>query len=95
MSVIVKDSSGDIWLYCKGADSAVMPLITKGEIQKANAHVADFSMVHYPVYDNRRTKATAEANNLNTFLLLVAAIVFYCRNYWNFFLIFREVCERW
>ncbi|XP_018059116.1 PREDICTED: probable phospholipid-transporting ATPase IF [Atta colombica] len=44
MSVIVKDSSGDIWLYCKGADSAVMPLITKGEIQKANAHVVDFSM---------------------------------------------------
>ncbi|XP_018352435.1 PREDICTED: probable phospholipid-transporting ATPase IF [Trachymyrmex septentrionalis] len=44
MSVIVKDSSGDIWLYCKGADSAVMPLIIKGETQKTNAHVADFSM---------------------------------------------------
>ncbi|XP_018306223.1 probable phospholipid-transporting ATPase IF [Mycetomoellerius zeteki] len=44
MSVIVKDSSGDIWLYCKGADSAVMPLITKGETRKTNAHVVDFSM---------------------------------------------------
>ncbi|XP_018398443.1 PREDICTED: probable phospholipid-transporting ATPase IF [Cyphomyrmex costatus] len=44
MSVIVKDTAGDIWLYCKGADSAVMPLITKGKTRKTNAHVADFSM---------------------------------------------------
>ena len=63
----MKDSSGDIWLYCKGADSAVMPLIIKGETQKTNAHVADFSMVLYPVYDNRRTKATAEATNFQQF----------------------------
>lgn len=56
MSVIVKDSSGDIWLYCKGADSAIIPLIAEGKIQKATVHVTDFSMVRYPVCDNRRTK---------------------------------------
>ncbi|XP_024876630.1 probable phospholipid-transporting ATPase IF isoform X1 [Temnothorax curvispinosus] len=44
MSVIVKDSSEDIWLYCKGADSALLPLIVEGQIQKATTHVADFSM---------------------------------------------------
>ncbi|XP_011693120.1 PREDICTED: probable phospholipid-transporting ATPase IF [Wasmannia auropunctata] len=44
MSVIVKDTAGDIWLYCKGADSSVMPLITEGTIQKATVHVEDFSM---------------------------------------------------
>ncbi|KAL0110201.1 hypothetical protein PUN28_013685 [Cardiocondyla obscurior] len=44
MSVIVKDSSEDIWLYCKGADSAVLPLITEGQVQKAVVHVDDFSM---------------------------------------------------
>ncbi|XP_012530011.2 probable phospholipid-transporting ATPase IF isoform X2 [Monomorium pharaonis] len=44
MSVIVKDSSGDIWLYCKGADSAVMPLIIEGTVQEAAIHVTDFSM---------------------------------------------------
>ncbi|XP_011166374.2 probable phospholipid-transporting ATPase IF isoform X2 [Solenopsis invicta] len=44
MSVIVKDSSGDVWLYCKGADSAVMPLITKGTIERTAEHVTDFSM---------------------------------------------------
>ncbi|KAL6255347.1 hypothetical protein P5V15_013685 [Pogonomyrmex californicus] len=44
MSVIVKDSAGDIWLYCKGADSAVLPLIVEGKIQNVVTHVADFSM---------------------------------------------------
>ncbi|XP_020288805.1 probable phospholipid-transporting ATPase IF isoform X2 [Pseudomyrmex gracilis] len=44
MSVIVKDSEGDIWLYCKGADSSVIPLIVEGKIQEAKAQVADFSM---------------------------------------------------
>jgi len=63
MSVIVKDSSGDIWLYCKGADSSILPLIAEGKIQKAIAHVTDFSMVRCPVRDNRRTKARAKANS--------------------------------
>ncbi|XP_050456062.1 phospholipid-transporting ATPase IF-like isoform X4 [Cataglyphis hispanica] len=44
MSIIVKDSANDIWLYCKGADSAVLPLIVQGKIQEASLHVADFSM---------------------------------------------------
>lgn len=45
MSIIVKDSANDIWLYCKGADSAVLPLIVEGKIREASLHVADFSMV--------------------------------------------------
>lgn len=44
MSVIVKDSSGDIWLYCKGADSTVLPLIAEGKKQEAIVHITDFSM---------------------------------------------------
>ena len=45
MSVVVKDTAGDFWLYCKGADSAMFPLIISGKINEAIAHVADFSMV--------------------------------------------------
>lgn len=45
MSVIMKDEAGDIWLYCKGADSAVFPLIVKGKMRETAIHVADFSMV--------------------------------------------------
>lgn len=45
MSVIVKDTAGDFWLYCKGADSAMLPLIVSGKINEAITHVADFSMV--------------------------------------------------
>ncbi|XP_026825879.1 probable phospholipid-transporting ATPase IF isoform X2 [Ooceraea biroi] len=44
MSVIVKDTAGDIWLYCKGADSAVLPLIVEGNLQETALHVTDFSM---------------------------------------------------
>lgn len=47
MSVIVKDEMGDLWLYCKGADSAVFPLIVKGKVQEAAEHVSDFAMVRY------------------------------------------------
>lgn len=70
MSVIVKDSSEDIWLYCKGADSAVLPLITEGKIQEVTVHVADFSMVRCPIYNNHRTKARTKAEtaeNIFTF----------------------------
>ncbi|KAG7189384.1 hypothetical protein KM043_017031 [Ampulex compressa] len=44
MSVIVKDAANDLWLYCKGADSAVFPLIIEGKVDEAMAHVSDFSM---------------------------------------------------
>ncbi|OAD56072.1 putative phospholipid-transporting ATPase IF, partial [Eufriesea mexicana] len=44
MSVIVKDSAGDFWLYCKGADSAMFPLMVSGKINETITHVADFSM---------------------------------------------------
>ncbi|XP_015439518.1 PREDICTED: probable phospholipid-transporting ATPase IF [Dufourea novaeangliae] len=44
MSVIVKDNAGVHWLYCKGADSAILPLIVSGKVNETIAHVADFSM---------------------------------------------------
>ncbi|KAK2580780.1 hypothetical protein KPH14_011515 [Odynerus spinipes] len=44
MSVIVKDTVDDLWLYCKGADTAVLPLIVRGDVETAAAHVEDFSM---------------------------------------------------
>lgn len=71
MSVIVKDSSGDIWLYCKGADSALLPLIVEGKIQEATVHISDFSMVRCLIYNNRRTKARIKAETVeNLFAFL-------------------------
>uniref|UniRef100_A0ABD2X6E1 Phospholipid-transporting ATPase n=1 Tax=Trichogramma kaykai TaxID=54128 RepID=A0ABD2X6E1_9HYME len=44
MSVLVEDAAGDIWLYCKGADSALLPLLSSAdERQQAMHRVADFS----------------------------------------------------
>ncbi|XP_078052193.1 phospholipid-transporting ATPase IF, partial [Augochlora pura] len=43
MSIIVKDDNDDYWLHCKGADSAVLPLIVSGKVNEAINHVADFS----------------------------------------------------
>lgn len=45
MSVIVEDSAGDLFLYCKGADAVVFPLTTAGKIEEATEHVSDFSKV--------------------------------------------------
>lgn len=50
MSVIVKDSAGDIWLYCKGADSVIFPLTTSGQIDKAVQSVSDFSKVCHIIF---------------------------------------------
>ncbi|XP_058801756.1 phospholipid-transporting ATPase IF-like isoform X2 [Phymastichus coffea] len=44
MSVIVKDTAGVIWLYCKGADSSMFPLLARENLEAAKACVADFSM---------------------------------------------------
>lgn len=49
MSVIVEDAAGDIWLYCKGADTTVYPLIVAGKVEESKAHVDDFSMVRMSV----------------------------------------------
>lgn len=47
MSVIVQDSSNDIWLYCKGADSSILPLIVGTDVDEISAQVFDFSMVRF------------------------------------------------
>ncbi|KAF7997896.1 hypothetical protein HCN44_009294 [Aphidius gifuensis] len=43
MSVILQDDAGDVWLYTKGADSVMLPLIADGKLEESKAHLADFS----------------------------------------------------
>jgi magnesium-transporting ATPase (P-type) len=45
MSVVVQDKDRQIWLYCKGAESSVIPLAEAGLINETLQHVADFAMV--------------------------------------------------
>lgn len=45
MSVIIEDEEGIITLYCKGAESAVIPLVGEGPTEEILNHVADFAMV--------------------------------------------------
>ncbi|XP_076173411.1 phospholipid-transporting ATPase IF isoform X2 [Ptiloglossa arizonensis] len=47
MSIIVKDKAGDYWLYCKGADSTIFPLIESGMVNESITHVADFARRGY------------------------------------------------
>ncbi|XP_043928568.1 phospholipid-transporting ATPase IH isoform X2 [Protopterus annectens] len=39
MSVIVRSSTGDIYLFCKGADSSIFPRVTEGKVQQIQARV--------------------------------------------------------
>lgn len=50
MSVLIKDRAGDYWLYSKGADSTMLPIIIEGKINEVIAHVTDFSMVKRIVF---------------------------------------------
>ncbi|XP_055294187.1 phospholipid-transporting ATPase IG isoform X7 [Moschus berezovskii] len=47
MSVIVKTQSGDILLFCKGADSAVFPRVQNHEIELIKVHVERNAMEGY------------------------------------------------
>ncbi|XP_043314384.1 phospholipid-transporting ATPase IG [Cervus canadensis] len=47
MSVIVKTHSGDILLFCKGADSAVFPRVQNHEIELIKVHVEHNAMEGY------------------------------------------------
>uniref|UniRef100_A0A8C1B7V4 Phospholipid-transporting ATPase n=1 Tax=Cyprinus carpio carpio TaxID=630221 RepID=A0A8C1B7V4_CYPCA len=39
MSVIVRSSSGDYYLFCKGADSSVFPRVVSGKVEQVRARV--------------------------------------------------------
>ncbi|XP_020820884.1 phospholipid-transporting ATPase IH isoform X1 [Phascolarctos cinereus] len=39
MSVIVKSASGDIYLFCKGADSSIFPRVTEGKVDQIRSRV--------------------------------------------------------
>jgi magnesium-transporting ATPase (P-type) len=47
MSVVVQDKDGQIWLYCKGAESSVIPLTETGPIHDTLQQVADFALVSH------------------------------------------------
>ncbi|XP_015685489.1 probable phospholipid-transporting ATPase IH, partial [Protobothrops mucrosquamatus] len=39
MSVIVKSAKGEIFLFCKGADSSIFPRVTEGKIEQIKSRV--------------------------------------------------------
>ncbi|XP_035390770.1 probable phospholipid-transporting ATPase IH isoform X2 [Electrophorus electricus] len=39
MSVIVRSSSGELYLFCKGADSSIFPRIVSGKVARVQEHV--------------------------------------------------------
>uniref|UniRef100_A0A5F8GJ69 Phospholipid-transporting ATPase n=1 Tax=Monodelphis domestica TaxID=13616 RepID=A0A5F8GJ69_MONDO len=39
MSVIVRNARGDIFLFCKGADSTIFPRVQRGQIEMTKVHV--------------------------------------------------------
>ncbi|XP_075222064.1 phospholipid-transporting ATPase IF-like [Lycorma delicatula] len=43
MSVIVMDENDTIWLFCKGAETSLLPLIEGGFTEENNEHLQDFS----------------------------------------------------
>ena len=47
MSVIVEDEEGCIWLFCKGAESSVIPLCNSGPINETLKHVSEFAIVSF------------------------------------------------
>ncbi|KAJ1528456.1 hypothetical protein ONE63_006867 [Megalurothrips usitatus] len=44
MSVIVRDPSGQIWLFCKGAEATVLPLVTHGQKTRTMQCIHEFAM---------------------------------------------------
>ncbi|KAJ8890465.1 hypothetical protein PR048_009974 [Dryococelus australis] len=44
MSIVVQDDQGDIWLYCKGAEAAIIPLTEAGPTDKTLHHVGEFAL---------------------------------------------------
>lgn len=44
MSVVMQDKYGQIWLYCKGAESSVIPLTEAGPIHDTLQHITDFAL---------------------------------------------------
>lgn len=45
MSVIVENEDGALALYCKGAESAILPLVKEGPLVETLKHVSDFAQV--------------------------------------------------
>ncbi|KAG8282309.1 putative phospholipid-transporting ATPase IF [Homalodisca vitripennis] len=44
MSVVVSDSDDQVWLFCKGAESSMMPLMVSGHREETIRHYTDFSL---------------------------------------------------
>uniref|UniRef100_A0A8C7YBI4 Phospholipid-transporting ATPase n=1 Tax=Oryzias sinensis TaxID=183150 RepID=A0A8C7YBI4_9TELE len=48
MSVIVRATSGDIFLFCKGADSSILPRVISGKVDEVKARVEHNAVVRAP-----------------------------------------------
>uniref|UniRef100_A0A8D2L1R7 Phospholipid-transporting ATPase n=1 Tax=Varanus komodoensis TaxID=61221 RepID=A0A8D2L1R7_VARKO len=47
MSVLVKTNNGTIYLFCKGADSAIFPRVPPAEVQRTRVHVENNALDGY------------------------------------------------
>lgn len=45
MSVVVMDEGGLLWLFCKGAEVSLLPIVKSGSIAETIIHNTDFAMV--------------------------------------------------
>lgn len=45
MSVVVSDANDKLWLFAKGAEVTMMPLMISGHKEETARHFNDFSMV--------------------------------------------------
>lgn len=45
MSVIIEDDEGSLILYCKGAETAVIPQVSDGPVEETLEHVKKFALV--------------------------------------------------
>lgn len=64
MSVIVRDETGSVLLFCKGAEVSMLPIVSSGPFEETITHYTDFAMVCYfyflfvSVIDKHRFKYT-------------------------------------
>lgn len=49
MSVVVRDPSSQIWVFCKGAEAKVIPLVAHGQKNRTMECIHDFALVKIEV----------------------------------------------
>lgn len=46
MSIVLSDRDNKTWLFCKGAEVSMMPIMVSGQVQVTTHHFTHFSMVY-------------------------------------------------